>query len=240
MPLKASFRAVENPFRAAASMAGSWGGGSLTVGEKTHLETQNAFQRHFEDGEILFDEGDEGIELYVIQSGRVEISRSGLDGPCVVAQLNPGEFFGEMSAVLGETRTARAVAVGPTDVIELDGETLEAMCVGRPEIAIRMIQRLALRLISAERKLSALGLDELIAPLVRYLSRQAAKGTSSELRLRTSLKDLAAGSGLSMQEAHRALHHLMDEKLVRLVEDELIAPDPAALSTAMNRFAQPS
>ncbi len=214
------------------------GGGPLTVGETTQTQTQNAFQRHFEDGEILFDEGDEGIELYVIQSGRVEISRSGLDGPRVVAQLNPGEFFGEMSAVLGETRTARAVAVGPTDVIELDGETLEAMCVGRPEIAIRMIQRLAVRLISAERKLSALGLDELIAPLVRYLSRQAAKGTSDELRLRTSLKDLAAGSGLSMQETHRALHHLMDEKLLRLVEDELIAPDPAALSTAMNRFAQ--
>lgn len=214
------------------------GGGPLTVGETTQVQTQNAFQRHFEDGEILFDEGDEGIELYVIQSGRVEISRSGLDGPRVVAQLNPGEFFGEMSAVLGETRTARAVAVGPTDVIELDGETLEAMCVGRPEIAIRMIQRLAVRLISAERKLSALGLDELIAPLVRYLSRQAAKGTSDELRLRTSLKDLAAGSGLSMQETHRALHHLMDEKLLRLVEDELIAPDPAALSTAMNRFAQ--
>ena len=103
-----------------------------------------------------------------------------------------------------------------------------------------MIQRLALRLISAERKLAALGLDELIAPLVRYLSRQAAKGTSDELRLRTSLKDLAAGSGLSMQETHRALHHLMDEKLLRLVEDELIAPDPAALSTAMNRFAQAS
>ncbi len=216
------------------------GGGPLTVGETTQTQTQNAFQRHFEDGEILFDEGDEGIELYVIQSGRVEISRSGLDGPRVVAQLNPGEFFGEMSAVLGETRTARAVAVGPTDVIELDGETLEAMCVGRPEIAIRMIQRLALRLISAERKLAALGLDELIAPLARYLSRQAAKGTSDELRLRTSLKDLAAGSGLSMQETHRALHHLMDEKLLRLVEDELIAPDPAALSTAMNRFAQAS
>ena len=159
------------------------GGGSLTVGEKTHPETRNAFQRHFEDGEILFDEGDEGIELYVIQSGRVEISRSGLDGPCVVAQLKPGEFFGEMSAVLGETRTARAVAVGPTDVIELDGETLEAMCVGRPEIAIRMIQRLALRLISAERKLSALGLDELIAPLARYLSRQAAKGTLSLIHI---------------------------------------------------------
>lgn len=214
------------------------GDGSLTVVETNQAQIRSAFQRHFEDGEILFDEGDEGIDLYVIQSGRVEISRSGLDGPRVVAQLNPGEFFGEMSVVLGETRTARAVAVGPTDVIELDGETLEAMCIGRPEIAIRMIQRLALRLISAERRLSALGLDELVAPLVRYLASQADKDTSDELRLRTSLKDLAAGSDLSMQETHRALHQLMDEKLVRLVDDELIAPDPAALSTAMSRLAQ--
>ena len=123
-------------------------------------------------------------------------------------------------------------------MIELDGETLEAMCIGRPEIAIRMIQRLALRLISAERRLSAVGLDDLVAPLVRYLSSQADKDTSEELRLRTSLKDLAAGSDLSMQATHRALHQLIDEKLVRLVDDELIASDPAALSTAMTRFAQ--
>jgi len=209
----------------------------LSVGESTQIQVKHAFQRTFEDGEIIFDEGDEGVDLYVIQSGHIQVSRRGDDRDRVVAKLGPGEFFGEMSVVLGESRTARAVAVGRTELLELDGETLEAMCIERPEIAIRLIQRLAIRLISAERRLSAMGLDELVGPLVRYLASQATDSTDRQLRLTTTLKELAAGCELSMQETHQALHQLMDQQLIRLVGDELVAPDRAALSAAMTRFA---
>lgn len=211
----------------------------MTAGETTQVQVKSAFQRRFRDGEIIFDEGDEGLDLYFIQSGRVEVRRAGIAGSRVVAKLGPGDFFGEMSVVLGESRTARAVAVGETELLELDGETLEGMCVERPEIAIRMIQRLAERLIGAERRLAALGLDELVAPLVRYLAREAgASDEEDEIRLRTSLRSLAEGASLSMQETHEALHQLMDRKLIRLVDDELIAPDRAALGAAMTRFAE--
>jgi CRP-like cAMP-binding protein len=210
------------------------------AGETTQIQVQQFFQRSFEDGEIIFDEGDGGTALYVIQSGQVQISRSGSAGTRVVAKLGPGDFFGEMSVVLGELRTGRAVAVGPTELLELDGETLEAMCIERPEIAIRMIQRLAVRLIAAERRLAALGLDELVGPLVRYLASRAPAGDDEELRLRTSLRELAEACELSMHETHQALHQLMDQKLVRLIDDELIAPDHGALSSALVKFAQAS
>jgi len=202
------------------------------------MQTRHACQRRFNDGEIIFDEGDEGVDLYVIQAGQVQISRSGAAGPRIIAKLAAGDFFGEMSVVLGEARTARAVAVGCTELLELDGETLEAMCIERPEIAIRMIQRLAVRLIGAERRLAALGLDELVGPLVRYLSGQAADDLEEELRITTSLRELASGCELTLQETHHALHQLIDQKLIRLVDDELVAPDRSALSTAMTKFAQ--
>jgi len=143
-----------------------------------------------------------------------------------------------MSVVLGEARTARAVAVGQTQLLELDGATLEQMCVERPEIGIRMIQRLALRLIAAERRLAALGLDELVGPLVRYLASKADPAAEEELRITTTLRELAAGCDLPLRETHEALHQLMDQKLVRLVGEELVAPDPTALSTAITRFAK--
>jgi CRP-like cAMP-binding protein len=197
-----------------------------------------AFQRSFEDGEIIFDEGDEGIDLYVIQAGQVQITRSSAAARRIVAKLGVGDFFGEMSVVLGETRTARAVAVGHTELLELDGETLEVMCIERPEIAIRLIQRLAVRLIAAERRLAALGLDELVGPLVRYLSGQAGDDLEEELRITTSLRELASGCALTMRETHQALHQLMDQKLIRLVGNELVAPDRRALSTAMTKFAE--
>jgi CRP-like cAMP-binding protein len=199
-----------------------------------------AFQRDFEDSEIIFDEGDAGLDLYIIQSGQIQIIRKNGGADRIVANLVPGDFFGEMSVILGENRTTRAVAVGPTVLLELDGETLEAMCIERPEIGIRLIQRLALRLIGAERRLSALGLDDLVGPLVRFLSGHPEAGSDEGLRITTSLRELASSCDLTMSETHQALHQLMDQKLVRLIGDELVAPDAAALSTAMSKFAEAS
>ena len=70
-------------------------------------------------------------------------------------------------------RAARASAVGETRLLELDGETLEVMCIERPEIAIRIISRLTARLIDSERRLSAMGVDDLLGPIVRALLKRA-------------------------------------------------------------------
>ncbi len=142
-----------------------------------------------------------------------------------------------MSVVLGESRSARAIAVGTTELLEIDGETLEGMCLERPEIAIRLIKRLASRLIAAERRLAAVGLDELVGPLVHWLASQSGDLSAGELRIATTLRELAENSAMSMQETHQALHQLMDQKLVRLDGDELVAPDRAALTAALARLA---
>lgn len=210
-------------------------------GESTRVQVARSFVQRFADGESVFEEGDEGSHLYIVQSGKVEIARQSRAGKRIVAQVGPGEFFGEMSVLLGEPRTAQATAMGATELLELDGETLEGMCIERPEIAIRLIQRLATRLIGAERRLSALGLDQLVAPLIRLLAAHAeASDCEDELRLQTSLRALAEGSALSLHETYQALHQLMDQKLVRVNGDELIVPDLTALTTALTRFAIPA
>ena len=202
---------------------------------------RRTFARGFADGDVIFEEGDEGSHLYVIQSGQVEICRQGQGGKRILARLGPGEFFGEMSVVLGEPRTARAVSFGASELLELDGATLEAMCIEQPEIAIRLIQRLSARLIAAERRLAALGLDELVGPLIRFLVGEAdIQDCEDELHLRSSLRDLAAGSHLTLHETYQALHQLMDQKLVRVMGDEIIVPDCAALGSALTRFAAPA
>jgi CRP-like cAMP-binding protein len=121
----------------------------------------------------VFEEGDQGAVLYVIQSGMVELVRCGPEGPRLVARLAPGEFFGELDVLLGRPRSVRAVAASESRLIELDAATFEEMCVAQPEIAIRVIQRLAARVIELEQRLAALGLDDLLRPVVRVLLRRA-------------------------------------------------------------------
>lgn len=201
--------------------------------EDTDFRIRNSYQRTLALGETVFDQGDPGDRLYVIQSGEIELTREAPAGQRVVARLGPGDFFGELSVVLGERRSTRAVAVSTTRVLELDRDTLESMCLAQPEIAIRMIRVLVARLIEAERRLALLGVDDLLRPMVRALVRRA-EPENGHLRIATSLRRLCQETGLSMLEAHRALHQLFDRKLVRLVDDALITPDLDALNACLD------
>jgi CRP/FNR family cyclic AMP-dependent transcriptional regulator len=201
--------------------------------DDTDLGVRSAHQRLLEPGETVFEEGDSGDRLYVIQAGEVELSRTGESGQRVIARLGAGDFFGELGVVLGKPCTSRAVAVSRTRVLELDRETLEAMCLAQPAIAIRMIRVLVSRLIEAERRLMALGVDDLLRPVVRGLVRNAQPDPENGHRIPTTLRRLSDESGLSMLETHRALHQLFDRKLIRLVEDCLYAPDLDAISASL-------
>jgi hypothetical protein len=118
-------------------------------------------------------------------------------------------------------------------VLQLDRETFEGMCVDRPEIGLRVIQRLAQRAIELEQRLTALGVDDLLRPVVRVLLRHAGAGEKSA-RIETTLRKLAQESGLRMNEAHGALNQLLDQKLVRLVEDAIEVRDFEALASALD------
>jgi CRP-like cAMP-binding protein len=127
----------------------------------------------------------------------------------------------------------RAVAASDSRLIELNGTTFEEMCVAQPEIAIRVIQRLAARVIDLEQRLAALGSDDLLRPVVRVLVRRADREAGGG-KLATTLRGIAGESGLSLLEAHRALGQLLERKLVRLVDDVLVISDLEALSACLD------
>jgi CRP/FNR family transcriptional regulator, cyclic AMP receptor protein len=206
----------------------------VPTGEDTSVPVRRYYQRTLSPGETVFDEGDPGDQLYVIQSGEVELVRVTESKQRVVAHLGPGDFFGELGVVLGEARTSRAVAVTTTRVIALDRETLEGMCMEQPEIAIRMIRVLVSRLIEAERRLSALGVDDLLRPVVRALMRHGEEAEEGGMTVSLRLRDLADEAGLSMREAYRALRQLFDRKLVQLEDDVLRVADRDALCACLD------
>jgi len=201
--------------------------------EDTGSNVRSTYERSFAVGDVIYDAGQPGEALFVIQAGHVELSRSGPEGERVVARYGPGEFFGEIAVLLGRPRTTRAVAAGDARVLQLDRATFESMCVDRPEIALRVIQRLAQRAIELEQRLTALGVDDLLLPVVRVLIKHGSGGAKSA-RIETSLRKLANDAGLRVNEAHRALNQLLDQKLVRLVDDALEVRDFEALAAALD------
>ncbi len=205
---------------------------SQDAGE-TRSRIQSHFERTYAAGQPVFEEGDPASACYIIQSGEVEVTRLGLAAGRVTERLGSGEFFGVLSVILGEKHRSRAVAISEVRVLELASKTLESMCIERPEISLRMLHRLSARLIEAERRLAALGVNDLLPPVVRVLLRHAvADGEGARIPLK--LRDVAKEAGLAMLEAHRALLQLFERKLIRLDEDELRSPDPDALAACVD------
>src|SRR5438105_12720146 len=85
------------------------------------------FGKTFPAGTILFSEGDDGEEMYVIQSGRVQLTRMVRGREAHLATLPPGEFFGEMAIVNNQPRSATATVLEDAHLLVIDARTFEAM-----------------------------------------------------------------------------------------------------------------
>lgn len=120
----------------------------LTERELGYL-LQSFHDRVYEEGEPLFMEGDIGRALFVVESGRVELTRAGAGGaPQKLAELGPGSFFGEMALLEQRPRSASAVALERSSLLLLYRSKLDEILHYHPRIGVPIMTHLA-RLLSA-------------------------------------------------------------------------------------------
>jgi hypothetical protein len=102
-------------------------------------------------GKPIFREGDAGSEMYIIETGTVDIVRAA-KGPDPLAQLGPGDFFGEMSILEDQPRFASAMARTNVRLLRIDRAAFGEVLAQNVEIAIRIMRKLTARLRRAEQR----------------------------------------------------------------------------------------
>ena len=192
------------------------------------------FARDFAPGTVLFEEGQPGDFMYVVQTGEVEIRRQVGDIERVLAVLPPGEFFGEMAILNGRPRSATAVVKSASRLLVIEGKTFEAMMRARPEIALRIIKALATRLESANQHIELLLLptpNHRVVQCLRLMAdeQMALAGAhvtqGSAILVPGRVEDVAARVGLLVHEVIEVIDRLRQARLVLLAEDAGIEGD---------------
>lgn len=192
------------------------------------------FARDFKAGDVLFEEGQPGDFMYVVQSGEIEIRRTVGESERVLAVLPAGEFFGEMAILNGRPRSATAVVRTDARLLVIEGKTFEAMLRARPEIALRMIKALASRLESANQHVEVLLLptaDHRVVQCLRHLADEqierlgATMGNGTAILVPARAEDLAERVGLPTHDVLEVLDRLRASNLVLLAEDAGIGGD---------------
>jgi CRP-like cAMP-binding protein len=117
--------------------------GDLSPGDLRVLE-HAVHVRTFVPGESVFGEGDPGAAMYVIQSGRVHVTlRRAAYNAILLAELLPGDFFGEMALLGDSARSATAVAQDRSTIIAFSHPDLSSIIESHPRMGARICMGLA-------------------------------------------------------------------------------------------------
>ncbi len=192
------------------------------------------FARDFAAGQVLFEEGQPGDYMYVVQSGEVEIRRQVGETERLLAVLAAGEFFGEMAILNGRPRSATAVVRSAARLLVIEGKTFEAMLRARPEVALRIIKSLALRLESANQQVELLLLptpNHKVVQCLRHMADEQILLAGANVAVGTAIlvpkrvEDIAVRVGLPVHEVIEVIDRLRASHLVLLAQDAGIDGD---------------
>ena len=116
----------------------------------------NKFGRNVPNGQIIFEENEDGEQMYIIQEGSVKISKMIAGKEHILAILNKGDFFGEMAIVSRMKRTATATAVGDVQLLAFNRDGFITMIEKNAKIGLNIIDKLCRRLESANQQIKML------------------------------------------------------------------------------------
>jgi len=170
-------------------------------------------------GTTVFHQGDNGGGLYLILAGSVKISRTGRDGRDVtVAMLHEGNFFGEMSLLDEQPRSASATATLATRLLVLDREHFQRYVLSQARIVGKMLRELSKRLRAADQAIENLALSSVRDRLFCLLGHLGRRGTLKDgrgfIERAPTHQDLAEMVGSSRETVTRTLALFEKEGLV--------------------------
>jgi CRP/FNR family transcriptional regulator, cyclic AMP receptor protein len=160
--------------------------------------------RQLNRNDVVFTEGDEATELFVVESGRIAIANKSDDGrESVVALMERGDLFGEMPLFDRLDRSAEARALEPSAVTAIPYAPLRSIYEQRPELLWNVVELLATRLRNTDSQLADSVFLDVTGRTAKRLLELA--GEADEFSLPITQEELAGMVGASRERVNKAI-----------------------------------
>lgn len=193
-------------------------------------------RRRYSGGEILFHMGDEGGNLYVIQSGRVKVTiPSAEGGEVILTILSAGEILGEISLIDGKPRSATVQAMKDTEVLCLYREDFLDVLQERFDVVLGILEILADRLRHTDVLLAESRFMDITARLAKKLldltrTFGIEEETGTRIGVRVTQRDLASMVGATRESVNKQLKSFRESGLLSMSEGHIRVLDPEGLA----------
>ena len=189
--------------------------------------SEKMVSKRFKSGNLIFLEESEGKNLFFVIEGSVKVTRLSKDGrEVILAMLNAGDFFGEMSLLDGESRSANVIALENTEVLSLNRNDFLDVLNDYPKIAIQLLKEMTSRLRKSDRQIVSLSLSDaekrIALCIVRFADEQGIiKNGEVTIPKIPIQQDIANMAGTSRETVSRAMSLLSEEKYIKRNGKEL-------------------
>ena len=196
----------------------------------------NARNRTYPKGSVIVFEDDPGDALYVVVSGKVKVVLTGDDGrEVILATLTDNDFFGEMSLIDDEPRSAHVIAMDDADLLVLRREDFQKRLHETPRIAIGLLGALCKRLRLADKKIGGLALLDVSGRVARLLVEMADENDGVTVRRAITHHTIAQMIGSSRETVSRSISNMVDQGLIGVTRTAITIKNRPALEAAAGR-----
>jgi CRP/FNR family transcriptional regulator, cyclic AMP receptor protein len=188
-------------------------------------------------GTVIFSEGESGHEMYIIQEGKVKITKKIRAMETILAELDRGDFFGEMALLEKEARSASATAATDVKLLAIDEKTFDTTIRNNPDVAIRIMRKLAERLRDADHRIENLFIKDSTSKVVDMIGKIAekeGKKTKEGIVVELSIADLSGFVGLDLEKTRRIVLNLVAKKFLAMKGNILTIKNPENLRKVLD------
>jgi CRP-like cAMP-binding protein len=193
------------------------------------------FGRRFASGDVLFRDGDDAAEAFLLQEGRVRLIKRVGAVERALRVLRPGDLFGESALVPGTPRNSTAVALSDGVALALDHATFQQVLASHPAVGGRVLHQLIRRLRDAEDQIEILLLRDsrakVVVSLLKLGQQKAGNRPSPDgsIRLNISPMELSARVALDVDTVKRTVQELREGGYLRVVDEKVEIPNLDAI-----------
>ena len=173
---------------------------------------RRVWQKEAEAGSVIVSQEEPGDQLFVIASGKVKVVLYGETGrEIILSILRGGDFFGEMSLLDRQPRSANVVALEDSELLCLDREAFQTHLAAHPTTALGILAEMSRRLRHADEVIGNLALLDVYARVARIICDLAQKqGEPVDggllIKERPTQQEIAGLIGTSRETVSRALN----------------------------------
>lgn len=183
---------------------------------------------HYHKGNIIFFEEDLGDLIFFIVTGKVKISRTNEAGKEIILSIiEEGDYFGEMSILDGETRSANVIALSDASVFIINKQDFYFILEKYPKVTIRLLKNLTRRLRKADKLIESLSLNNAenkICNTILAIAEEEGMHINGSVTVNKmpSQGIIANMSGTSRETVSRTFSKLKTKKLISVKNNNLV------------------